>query len=73
MTSAALFEPLQLAAGLTLKNRIVMASLTRGRSSYTVPNDINVEYYKQRSSAGLIISEGERQLEGSLLFYMYNS
>jgi len=43
---------------LELKNRVIMAPLTRGRSSVAhVPNDMNVEYYRQRAGAGLIISE----------------
>lgn len=44
---------------LTLPHRIVMAPLTRSRSSQPgdIPNDMNVEYYQQRSSAALIISE----------------
>lgn len=44
---------------LTLPHRIVMAPLTRSRSSQPgdVPNDMNAEYYRQRSSAALIISE----------------
>ena len=42
----------------TLKNRIVMAPLTRMRADDDlVPTDLNVEYYRQRSSAGLIITE----------------
>lgn len=45
--------------GLTLKNAMALAPLTRGRSGRTqVPNEHNVEYYRQRSTAGLIISEG---------------
>lgn len=52
-----LFEPLKMGA-LELPNRIIMAPLTRCRSSEgRVPNDMMVEYYKQRASAGLIISE----------------
>ena len=44
--------------GLTLKNRIVMAPLTRSRSREDqVPKPWNVEYYTQRSGAGLIITE----------------
>ncbi|KAJ3551865.1 hypothetical protein NM688_g4462 [Phlebia brevispora] len=46
---------------LTLRNRVVMASLTRNRSvPDTVPNKYNVEYYTQRAEggAGLILSEG---------------
>lgn len=42
-----------------LKNRIVLAPLTRGRSGRTqVPNAVNVDYYTQRSTAGLVITEG---------------
>lgn len=43
---------------MTLKNRIIMAPLTRGRAgSNGVPGDIMAEYYQQRASAGLIIAE----------------
>ncbi|MFM5917032.1 MAG: alkene reductase [Novosphingobium sp.] len=53
----ALFQPLQLGA-FTAKNRIIMAPLTRGRSDPgSVPNAMMAEYYRQRSGAGLIISE----------------
>lgn len=53
----ALFQPLQLGA-FTAKNRIMMAPLTRGRSDPgSVPNAMMAEYYRQRSGAGLIISE----------------
>jgi N-ethylmaleimide reductase len=53
-----LFEPAQI-AGLTLKNRIVMAPLTRNRSdAMGVPMPYVADYYAQRSGAGLIISEG---------------
>ncbi len=52
-----LFSPLQ-AGALTLKNRIIMAPLTRGRAGATrIPNDLMAEYYAQRASAGMIISE----------------
>jgi len=55
MTS--LFDPLQ-AGAFTLENRIVLAPLTRCRSSAgRVPNDLMREYYVQRASAGLILSE----------------
>ncbi len=43
---------------IALKNRIVMAPLTRNRAVDNVPNDLVVEYYKQRAHAGLIITEG---------------
>ena len=43
---------------LKLKNRIVMAPLTRGRSGNDrIPNALMADYYSQRASAGLIISE----------------
>jgi N-ethylmaleimide reductase len=43
---------------LTLKNRIVMAPLTRSRAGKgEVPQDLNAEYYAQRGGAGLIVSE----------------
>jgi N-ethylmaleimide reductase len=41
-----------------LKNRIVMAPMTRCRAIDNIPNDLMAEYYKQRSNAGLIITEG---------------
>ncbi|HEC90509.1 MAG TPA: alkene reductase [Alphaproteobacteria bacterium] len=44
-----------------LKNRMVMAPLTRNRAAEgNVPQDINVTYYRQRASAGLIVSEGSQ-------------
>ena len=51
------FEPLDL-AGTKLANRIVMAPMTRSRAYETVPTPVMAEYYAQRASAGLIISEG---------------
>lgn len=52
-----LFSPAKLGA-LALKNRMVMAPLTRNRAGEGgVPQPINVEYYEQRASAGLIITE----------------
>jgi 2,4-dienoyl-CoA reductase-like NADH-dependent reductase (Old Yellow Enzyme family) len=52
-----LFDPLKL-GDLTLKNRIVMAPLTRSRSGVErTPGPLVAEYYAQRASAGLIISE----------------
>lgn len=57
MSAPDLFTPIQLGP-LALPNRIFMAPLTRCRASEgNVPNDLNAEYYAQRSSAGLIISE----------------
>jgi N-ethylmaleimide reductase len=43
---------------LTLQNHLVMCPLTRSRATGNVPNDLMVQYYAQRASAGLIISEG---------------
>ncbi|URW75214.1 alkene reductase [Sphingomonas donggukensis] len=44
---------------ISAPNRLVMAPLTRGRSTADhVPTDIMIEYYRQRASAGLIITEG---------------
>jgi 2,4-dienoyl-CoA reductase-like NADH-dependent reductase (Old Yellow Enzyme family) len=56
MTS--LFSPLKVGA-LELPNRIVMAPLTRSRADGggRVPNALMAEYYAQRASAGLILSE----------------
>lgn len=52
-----LFENYKLGP-ITLKNRIVMAPLTRSRAGEgDAPRDLNAEYYGQRTSAGLIISE----------------
>jgi N-ethylmaleimide reductase len=41
-----------------VSNRIVMAPMTRCRATNNIPNDLMAEYYKQRSGAGLIITEG---------------
>ncbi len=55
MTS--LFDPIQLGA-VSAPNRILMAPLTRGRATRDhVPTPVMVDYYRQRASAGLIISE----------------
>ena len=54
---SSMFEPVTLGA-VTLRNRIVMAPLTRSRAGDArVPNDLMVEYYRQRAGAGLILSE----------------
>ena len=57
MKSYKLFTPEKLGK-IELKNRIVMAPMTRCRAIGNVPNELMAEYYRQRSSAGLIISEG---------------
>lgn len=52
-----LFDPVQI-GDLELPNRMIMAPLTRCRASVgRVPNDMMAEYYAQRASAGMIISE----------------
>ncbi len=57
MKTGTLFEPYTLDK-FRLKNRIVMAPMTRGRAGpERVPNDLMAEYYRQRTSAGLIITE----------------
>ncbi|SEH15793.1 2,4-dienoyl-CoA reductase [Sphingopyxis sp. YR583] len=55
--AVSLFDPIKLGA-IDAPNRIVMAPLTRGRAGPGfVPNELALEYYRQRASAGLIISE----------------
>jgi N-ethylmaleimide reductase len=58
LTDIDLFSPISLGE-LTLANRIIMAPLTRNRAAMpgNVPQAMNVSYYAQRASAGLIISE----------------
>lgn len=51
-----LFTPYE--GKLNLKNRIVMAPMTRSRAIGNIPNNLIAEYYQQRSSAGLIVTEG---------------
>ena len=54
----ALFNPFNL-HGLQLTNRLVMAPMTRCRAgSGDVPTPLMAEYYAQRASAGLIVTEG---------------
>ncbi len=59
-TLTSLFQPFQLGPH-TLRNRVLLSAMTRNRSvPTTVPNDVNVEYYRQRAAggAGLIVAEG---------------
>lgn len=57
MSENPLFQPLVMGT-LQLKNRIVLAPLTRGRAGESrLANSLMADYYVQRSSAGLIISE----------------
>ncbi|HKB61148.1 MAG TPA: alkene reductase [Gallionellaceae bacterium] len=43
---------------LSLQNHLVMSPMTRNRATGNVPNELMAEYYAQRASAGLIITEG---------------
>lgn len=57
MSDNLLFQPFDL-QGLPLSNRIVLAPMTRGRAGVArQPNPLMAEYYTQRSSAGLLITE----------------
>ena len=58
MPAQPLFEPIVF-AGRQLPNRVVMAPMTRGRARNAglVPTDLHVKYYRQRASAGLILTE----------------
>ena len=63
-----LFNPLQVGA-LTLPNRILLAPLTRTRADAGhVPNALMAEYYAQRASGGLLITECTMVSEGTSAF-----
>ena len=59
MSKSILFQPYTLGSS-TLKNRMVMAPMTRSRSNNegNVATALTAEYYAQRATAGLIVSEG---------------
>lgn len=59
MEKSILFSPYEL-SGLTLQNRMVMAPMTRSRSDNegNVATVLTAQYYEQRATAGLIITEG---------------
>lgn len=57
MNKNKLFTPAKVGS-TEIKNRIVMAPMTRCRAIANEPNDLMASYYKQRSGAGLIITEG---------------
>jgi len=60
MSDSKLFEPYKLGP-ITLSNRTVMAPLTRNRAvAGLVPNPLAIEYYGQRASAGLLITEASQ-------------
>ncbi|HUH19514.1 alkene reductase [Albibacterium sp.] len=52
--------------GLSLKNHLVMAPMTRSRAIGNIPNALMAEYYSQRNGAGLIITEGTAPLPEGL-------
>jgi len=52
-----IFSPYTVGA-IKVKNRIVMAPMTRCRALGNIPNDLMAAYYKQRAGVGLIITEG---------------
>ena len=57
MSNSVLFQPFAL-HDLTLPNRIVLAPMTRSRAGIArLPNTLMAEYYCQRSSAGLLVTE----------------
>jgi N-ethylmaleimide reductase len=63
-----LLTPLQMGA-LTLPNRIVLAPLTRTRAGMEhLPNELMAEYYAQRASGGLLITECTMVMEGTSAF-----
>ena len=57
MSTSKLFSEYKLGP-IALKNRVVMAPMTRSRAIDNIPNELMAEYYGQRSEAGLIITEG---------------
>lgn len=61
---ASLFDPITI-GNTPLKNRMIMAPLTRGRAgSNGIPDELMAEYYGQRASAGLLIAEATAISEG---------
>ena len=60
MQNSKLFEPYML-GNIELSNRIAMAPMTRSRAGVGfVPGPLSVEYYRQRASAGLVVTEGSQ-------------
>ncbi|MDQ6958389.1 MAG: alkene reductase [Mariprofundaceae bacterium] len=62
---ADLFSKIQL-GDLTLPNRIIMAPMTRNRAPQNIPTPLMAEYYAQRASAGLIVTEGAQVSEQAI-------
>ena len=64
MSDSILHQPFDL-HDLKLPNRIVLAPMTRSRAGTArIPNRLMAEYYAQRSSAGLLITEATTDLRG---------
>ena len=57
MKAYTLFTP-EKVGSIEVKNRVVMSPMTRCRAIGNIPNELMAEYYRQRSGAGLIITEG---------------
>lgn len=57
MAHDALFTPYE-HGDLQVSNRLVLAPLTRNRAKDTIPGELNAEYYAQRASAAILITEG---------------
>src|SRR5271169_1597486 len=57
MKNVNLLSPYKL-GDIEIKNRIVMAPMTRSRAIGNVPDELMAEFYAQRAAAGLIITEG---------------
>jgi N-ethylmaleimide reductase len=58
MSKVNLFTALRFGGNLLAKNRVVLAPLTRARAGRSqVPNQALVDYYTQRATAGIIITE----------------
>lgn len=62
MSTSKLYEALEFPAahnGSTISNRIAMAALTRQRAGENgTPTELHREYYSQRASAGIVVTEG---------------
>ena len=68
-----IFDPIKL-GDLELSNRIIMAPLTRCRADEgRVPNALMAEYYVQRASAGLILSEATSVTPMSIAIWLVSS
>lgn len=64
-----LFSPMKLGS-IELPNRILMAPLTRARTEHDhIPTELMAEYYAQRASAGLVITEATMIMKGHSAFF----